>query len=309
MFAGPSNCYAGCFPDMAEWTIQLLETPADMAAVETLQRQVWTGSETDVIPAHMLLAVVHNGGLALGAFVREQMVGVAFGFTGFYTTPDGPRLKHHSHILGVLPDWRGKGVGFALKRAQWQMIRKQGLDLITWTYDLLLSRNASLNIAHLGAVCNTFLRSEYGDMRDSMNVGLPSDRFQVDWWLNTGRVERRLSRRSSTALTIEHFRNAKAVFLEALSDKGPALYPPEGPSSLSGKLLLVEIPFDFPALKANDLHLARDWRFYTRQLFEQAFAKGYLVTDFIHDQERSFYILSHGEATLQEDEPQANFSS
>jgi predicted GNAT superfamily acetyltransferase len=63
-------------------------------------------------------------------------------------------------------------------------------------------------------------------------------------------------------------------------------------------LLLIEIPSDFLALKAADLSLARAWRFYSREVFEAAFAAGYLVTDFVHDQYRSFYVLTHGETTL-----------
>ena len=180
---------------MAEWIIRLLETPEDMAAAEALQRLIWLDSETDVIPTHMLMAVVHNGGLGVGAFVGDELVGFAFGFPGVVQTQDGPLLKHHSHILGVHPAWSGKGIGFAVKRAQWQMVRRQGIDRVTWTYDPLLSRNAHLNIARLGAVCNTYLRSEYGNMRDGLNAGLPSDRFQVDWWLNSQRVVGRLSRR------------------------------------------------------------------------------------------------------------------
>ena len=121
---------------MPEWIIHILETPEEMTAVEDLQRLVWTAPDIEIVPKDLLLAVVHNGGLAIGAFVGDNLVGVSFGFPGFYTTPDGPRLKHHSHILAVHPDWRSKGIGFALKRAQWQMVRKQGLDRITWTYDL-----------------------------------------------------------------------------------------------------------------------------------------------------------------------------
>jgi predicted GNAT superfamily acetyltransferase len=285
-------------PSTPAWTVRILETPEEMAAVEALQSLVWSCSELDVVPKDLLLAAVHNGGLAIGAFVGDDLVGVSFGFPGFYTTPDGPRLKHHSHILAVHPDWRSKGVGFALKRAQWQMVRKQGLDRITWTYDPLLSRNAYLNIARLGAVCNTYLRSAYGEMQDGLNAGLPSDRFQVDWWLNTERVERRLSRRSRPTLTLDHYRAAEATLLEAHTDRGSAPRPPDRTPRLTGTLLLVEIPSDFLALKAADLSLARDWRFYTREVFENAFATGYLVTDFVHDKRRSFYVLTHGETTL-----------
>jgi predicted GNAT superfamily acetyltransferase len=282
---------------MAEWTIRLIEGAEEMPALEALQRLTWPGSETDVIPAHMLLAVIHNGGLALGAYIQGELVGAVFGFPGFYDTPDGPRLKHHSHILAVHPDWHSHGVGFALKRAQWQMVRQQGIDRITWTYDPLLSRNAHLNITRLGTVCKTYRRSEYGKMRDGLNVGLPSDRFQVDWWVNTKRVERRLSRQARMALSLDHYRTAEAVLLEANLEKDYAK-PPSHPPAEMGSLLLVEIPVDFTALKEADISLARDWRFYTREIFEIAFSAGYLVTDFIHDARRSFYVLTHGESTF-----------
>jgi len=284
---------------MTDWIIHILETPEEMTAVENLQRMVWSAPDIEIVPKDILLAVVHNGGLAIGAFVGTELVGASFGFPGFYPTPDGPRLKHHSHILAVHPDWASKGIGFALKRAQWQMVRKQGIDRITWTYDPLLSRNAHLNIARLGAVCSTYLRSEYGEMHDGLNAGLPSDRFQVDWWINTERVRRRLSRRSRPSLTLDTYRMAEVSLLEAYFEQASAMaQPPQGQPSLSGPLLLIEIPYDFLALKAVDLSLARAWRFYTRAVFEQAFAAGYLVTDFVHDQGRSFYVLAHGETTL-----------
>ncbi len=283
---------------MPEWVIRVLEQPEEMAAVEELQQLVWPGPDLEVVPKDLLLAVVHNGGLAIGAFVEESLVGVAFGFPGFYTTPDGPRLKHHSHLLAVHPDWRSRGVGFALKRAQWQMVRKQAIDRITWTYDPLLSRNAHLNIARLGAVCSTYLRAEYGEMRDALNAGLPSDRFQVDWWLNSIRVERRLGRRSRPILSLASYRLAEADLLEATVGSGNLPRPVEDVPALAGSLLLVEIPFDFQALRITDLALARDWRFYTREVFEKAFKAGYLVTDFVHEHDRSFYVLAHGETIL-----------
>lgn len=281
-----------------DWIIRLIETPEEMRLVEALQRLVWPGSETDVVPSHLLLTAAHNGGLVLGAFAGAELVGFVFGFPGFYETPDGPRLKHCSHMLGVHPAWRERGLGFALKRAQWQLVRHQGIDRVTWTYDPLLSRNAHLNIARLGAVCNTYRRSEYGEMRDGLNAGLPSDRFQVDWWVNSRRVERRLSRRARPLLRLDQFLAARPSLLEAypVADGGPR--PIGEPPRLEGALLLVEIPTHFEALRRADLALARDWRFYTREVFENAFAAGYLVTDFVYDQGRSFYVLAHGESTL-----------
>jgi predicted GNAT superfamily acetyltransferase len=289
---------------MTVWNIRLLETIEEMSAVEALQREVWPGSETDVVPAHVLITAAHNGGVLLGAFVDDELIGFVFGFPGLESTPDGPRPKHCSHILGVHPDHRDSGVGFALKRAQWQVVRHQGLDHVTWTYDPLLSRNAHLNIARLGAVCSTYHRSEYGDMRDGLNAGLPSDRFQVDWWINTKRVEQRLSKRARPTLKLNHLARVGVHPLYSLPtgpDNLPA--PPEHVPALEAQLIAAEIPSDFMALKSADFAIARDWRFFTREFFETAFAKGYIVTDFVFDKgenlARSFYILTDGESTLE----------
>ncbi len=292
---------------MPNFNIHLIETPEEMRLVEGLQRAVWPDSETDVVPLHMLITAVHNGGLVFGAFVEGKMVGFVFGFPGIETTPDGPRPKHCSHMMGIHPDHRDGGIGFALKRAQWQMVRHQGLDHITWTYDPLLSRNAYLNIAKLGAVCSTYRQSEYGDMRDGLNVGLPSDRFQVDWWINTRRVERRLGKRPRPPLKLTHVaRSGMQPFypLHASRLADNLLCPPEHVPPFEDRLLFAEIPGDFSTLKSMDFALARDWRFFTRELFETAFAKNYIITDFIFDKNegnpRGLYVLTHGESTLDE---------
>jgi predicted GNAT superfamily acetyltransferase len=287
------------------FTIRLIETPEEMPLVEEMQRIVWPDSETDVVPLHMLITAVHNGGLILGAFSEEKLIGFVFGFPGLDSTPDGPRPKHCSHMMGIHPDHRDGGVGFALKRAQWQMVRHQGLDHVTWTYDPLLSRNAYLNIAKLGAVCVTYHRSEYGDMRDGLNVGLPSDRFQVDWWIQTQRVQRRLSKRARPTLKLTHAtRSGLHPFYSLRADTQGLVHSPEHVPPFDSRLLMAEIPADFPALKSADFALARDWRFFTRELFETAFEKQYIVTDFIFDKSegtpRGFYVLTHGESTLDE---------
>jgi len=282
-------------------TIRILETPEEMTAVEDLQRVIWPGSETEIVPTHLLITAVHNGGIVLGAFEGDKMVGFVFGFAGLEDLPDGARPKHCSHMLGVLDSHRDSGLGFALKRAQWQIVRHQGLDHITWTYDPLLSRNAQLNIAKLGAVCNTYRHSEYGDMRDGLNAGLPSDRFQVDWWIRTRRVERRLGKRSRGTLGLSQFQEAETQLIYSpVPHADGLLIPPEHFSPLDGRLALAEIPSDFMILKAADFNLARDWRFFSREVFETAFKAGYLVTDFVFDRAsgRSLYVLADGESML-----------
>jgi predicted GNAT superfamily acetyltransferase len=281
--------------------IRVLETPEEMTSVEDLQREIWPGSETEIVPAHLLITAVHNGGLLLGAYEGEQLVGFVFGFPGLESLPDGPHPKHCSHMLGVLDAHRDAGIGFALKRAQWQMVRHQGLNHVTWTYDPLLSRNAYLNIARLGAVCSTYLRSQYGTMRDGLNAGLPSDRFQVDWWVRTRRVEQRLGRQPRGMLNLGQFEQAGINYLHLpVRRQDGFIQPPETFSPPADRLSLAEIPPDFSELKNADLSLARDWRFFARELFETCFAAGFLVTDFIFDRGsgRSFYVLTDGNAEM-----------
>jgi predicted GNAT superfamily acetyltransferase len=287
------------------WTIKIIENIEEMHGVEELQRLIWDEIDTDVVPAHLINSAVHNGGLLFGAYVDQELVGFVFGFPGVYPTPDGPRLKHYSSMLGVRPDFAGQGLGFALKRAQWQMVRHQGIDRITWTYDPLLSRNAWLNIALLGAVCNTYQRNFYGKMNDNLNRGLPSDRFEVDWWVNSHRVNRRLGRRRRKHLDLVHFLKGGAPILNP-SEMDSSGFP--HPAVIAKfqfgtglPILLIEIPADFHALKANDLKLAMDWRLHSRSIFEELFDAGYLVTDFVRTDDhpsRSYYVLCHGDSTL-----------
>jgi predicted GNAT superfamily acetyltransferase len=137
-------------------------------------------------------------------------------------------------------------------------------------------------------------------MRDGLNAGLPSDRFQVDWWINTRRVDRRLSKRARRPLKLENFSKAELqpLYVPEMRLDG-WIRPPEHFAPLEGKLTLAEIPSDFSALKEGNFALARDWRFFSREVFETAFAAGYIATDFVYDEGRSFYVLSHGESTLE----------
>jgi predicted GNAT superfamily acetyltransferase len=298
--------------------LRALEHPAEIQAVEDLQAVVWPGDERTIVPANLMVACVHHGGVLVGAYppdsesrktVESPLLGFVFSFPGTYATPDGPRLQHHSHMLAVHPDYRDRGIGFALKRAQWQMVRNQGIDLITWTCDPLVSRNAYLNISLLGAVCNKYLVNFYGEMRDGLNAGLPSDRFMVDWWVNTTRVDRRLSKSPRPALDLAHYLAGGAEVLNPTRLDGRGLPLPSAFRELPGRysasdppaFALVEIPSDFQEMRELDPELALEWRLQIRPFFQELFARGYLATDFIFlpgKPGRGYYVLTYGESTF-----------
>jgi predicted GNAT superfamily acetyltransferase len=286
--------------------IRLLESIEDMQQVERLHKEVWGSNDLDVIPAHVSLAISHNGGVVLGAFDDERLIGYVLGFLGTdHKSPDRPamtRLKHASHELAVDPAYRNQGIGYALKLAQRQVVRKQGVRLITWTFDPLLSINAQLNIRRLGAVCDTYRENEYGEMQDELNIGIASDRFQVDWWITSNRVEQRVEG-PRQSLDLAHYLGAGAARINQVQVNSAGLaHPHESIYEPTGNLAIVEIPSDFQELRSRDQDLAILWREHTRQIFQLAFKAGYLVTDFIYFREervpRSYYILAHGEGTF-----------
>jgi predicted GNAT superfamily acetyltransferase len=286
--------------------IRPLVSNEEVAQFEQLQRLVWTGSETDVIPGHLLLALARSGGLVLGAFDRDRLVGLVFSFLGTdIESPDRlamTRLKHYSHMLAVHPDFRDHGIGYSLKFAQREFVHRQGVRLITWTYDPLQSRNAYLNIQRLGVICRRYHREAYGEMRDGLNVGYPSDRFDVEWWITTPRVKSRLAG-SRKPLDMANFLSAGAIKINPTELREDGFPRPTGEIlPMEGTLLIVEIPPDITSLKAQDPELAMTWRMHTRALFEEAFARGYMVTDYVYFREeripRSYYILTYGEGTL-----------
>ncbi|MFQ5942203.1 MAG: GNAT family N-acetyltransferase [Anaerolineales bacterium] len=289
---------------MTDIVIRPLRSAEDMELAEDLQRAVWPDSETDIIPAHLLLTVAANGGLVLGALSDDRLVGYLMGFLGTDDESPDPeartRIKHCSHQVGVLPDFRGQGLAFQLKSEQREALIRQGIRLATWTYDPLMSVNAYLNIHRLGAVCRTYKREVYGNMRDGLNQGLPSDRFQVDWWVTSNRVESRIAR-SRPPLDLANYLSAGAQKLNSAGlgdDELPR--PGKAVEEPTANLVLVEIPPDFLELKRLDMGLANEWRMLTRTIFEGAFEAGYVSTDFVYlkgeKYPRSYYLLSSGES-------------
>ena len=303
--------------------LRYLDSREDMRLAEKLQTDVW-GAGEPVVPSHLLLASVRAGGVLIGAFSMQRLVGFVYSFPGFERKPNGLEWKHCSHMLGVHPDFTGSGIGFQLKRAQWQMVRQQGFERITWTYDPLLSLNSHLNITRLGAICKTYIREYYGEMEDDLNQGMPSDRLQVDLYVNSPRVMDRMGRKPRGKLELGDYFSAGAEILNPtkIDEKGWPL-PPANPWTLSGvaaalgvevpdirapfdgfqapPFYLVEIPPDFYAMKAANRALALRWRLHIRELFEDLFGRRYLITDFIHikgESMRSFYVFSDGERRL-----------
>lgn len=245
-------------------TIRLLKTNEEMGLIQGLERAIWG---TDPVPTHQTFTAVKNGGLMLGAFLDQEIVGFSYSFPGYVNG----KLRLCSHMLGVHPDYQQMGIGNALKNEQLKFAKELGYDLITWTFDPLESRNAYLNVAKLYGICDTYLENCYGEMKDGLNRGLPSDRFQIDWWISSQRVEEKW---------MPKITKYDCPFIVSESDKGNPvlLYENERiPTDCEG--IEVPIPKNLQAIKKDEPELALDWRMKTRAIFQTLFAAGYTLVN------------------------------
>ena len=160
-------------------TLRPLTSIEDADAI--LRVMIATWGEHQLLPREEIVALAESGNVPWGAEAQGEMVGYVLGWAG--VDPDDG-LHLHSHMLAALPDRRHRGVGFALKLAQRAACLDQGINLVRWTFDPMIARNAWFNLGKLGATADRFRRNFYGEMADSLNAGERSDRLVVRWALD-----------------------------------------------------------------------------------------------------------------------------
>lgn len=252
--------------------IRSLHTVPELEEVRQLGARIW--GENDSIPTHQTLTACKNGGLVLGAYIGEELVGFQYSFAGY----DGERVYLCSHELGIDAAYRSKKIGERLKQAQREEALKKGYKLITWTYDPLESVNGYLNIAKLGGVCSQNIVNCYGEMEDLLNSGLPSDRFLVEWWIAEDKPA------APTAVSVDemHAVHERSLLAWRLNEDGlPVPQKRDDQPTLTGEPYYVPIPSGIQQLKEKNHELALAWRLHTRDVFMASFEQGYEVAGFV----------------------------
>ncbi len=153
--------------------IRSLTTAEELEVLPEFEDFIW-GGDDERVSVNMLVATISEGGMALGAFDGDRLVGAAYGFA----TRDPHVL--HSHYLAVHPDLRGTGLGERIKREQAVWCRTHGYTAMRWTFDPLQLRNAHLNLNKLAALGVAYHVNHYGALA-GINGSLPSDRLTVQW--------------------------------------------------------------------------------------------------------------------------------
>lgn len=272
-------------------TYRDLHTIEEYATVVELERQIWGPGYDDVVPTAILAVSVHRGGILIGAFAGDQMIGFVYSLPGI---KDG-KPTQWSHMAGVVAEHRSSGVGQRLKFLQRERALAMGLDLIEWTYDPLQALNAHLNFNKLGVVVSEYEENIYGESTSPLHRGNPTDRFVAEWWITKPHVERRVS--GPGKLWMRTSEIADVPIVNDTRHDGRWLASSEPDVSLTTRRVAVAIPVGFTEMMADAPALALDWRMKTRRIFTSYFARGYRALEFFlnRDAGTGTYLLAIGE--------------
>jgi predicted GNAT superfamily acetyltransferase len=251
--------------------VRSLHSHAELAACVALQRATWGSDYIDVVPASILQVAQKVGGIAAGAFdAHGDIVGFVFGLTGVRSG----RLAHWSHMLAVRGDLRDRGIGRRLKEFQRQSMQDLGVEVILWTFDPLVARNAHLNLNRLGVTVIEYVEDMYGDTGSELHR-FGTDRFIVEWPAEGG----------------------AALPLPPNVDEAPVLNTAgdhvRGPQMDGAAVVRVEIPEDIEVVQRTSPGRAMRWRQETRQAFLAGLHAGYAISGFYRQAAsgRCFYVL------------------
>lgn len=223
--------------------------------VVALQKTIWSFADIELLPLRFLVVVSKVGGHVFGAYDTGRLIGFCFAIPGI--KPDGsPYL--HSHMLGVMPEYRNAQIGRRLKLRQREDALARGIALIEWTFDPLELKNAFLNIEKLGAIVRRYSPNQYGTTSSPLHGGLPTDRCIAEWWLDSPRV--------------------RAVL------KGQ-------PAAPSGSRERISYPADIARIREEDNDRAREIQQANAWKFADAFSRGLAVTGFERNEIEGTYLL------------------
>jgi predicted GNAT superfamily acetyltransferase len=266
-------------------TYRELRTSEEFEALVDLEMTVWQMDGRGAVPENIMQAIAHTGGSVMGAFDGEQMIGFAL---AFLAREDG-EIYPWSHMAAVMPAYQSQGIGFRVKQAQRDWALRQGYERMGWTFDPLQRRNANFNLRHLGAFAQVYHINFYGEMRDGLNAGLPSDRLQVTWRLTSPRVVAHAE--GATTLAVTEAMIEKAPFLLCADESGQPHAAPN--TTLDAPVYRVQIPYDAPTMKQTQPELLFEWQLALRAALQAGFAQGYVAVDFHTENKCACYILQH----------------
>jgi predicted GNAT superfamily acetyltransferase len=264
-------------------TYRDLTSLTDFARVVELEQEIWGPGYTEPVPVPILVTTVKRGGILIGAFQNDRMIGFVYSHPGL----KAGRPMEWSHMAGVVDGLRDAGVGHRLKLLQRERALAMGLDLIEWTFDPMQAMNAHFNFAKLGVVVEEYEENAYGDSQSPLHRGTPTDRFVAEWNIAGTRVAGRLAVSAPVEIDRGVPRANRIVPAGEWTECGDI------DLAIDTDRLAVEIPMGFTEMLADAPRLALAWRMDTRRIFTTYFGRGFRAIEFVLDRaaQRGTYLL------------------
>lgn len=257
-----------------------LTSASEIGPYLELLNELWGFSDREMIPLHEAVVVVKTGGLFLGVRLDGKPAGLVYVMPAF-TREWG--YHHHSNFMGYKPEYRSMGLGLEAKRVHAILAARDKVELVTWTFDPLQAMNANLNFRKLGCICRNYVPDLYGSMGGHFDPGLPTDRFLVEWRLESDSVKAGLEGRIPTPEEVAD-RFASAPVLE-IGDRLQDTF-------------VVPVPDHIHELARQDLETARAELMKFQRLFQDLFQSGYMVTGLVPAGARdghNYYVVEKGD--------------
>ena len=166
--------------------IRTLTTGAERAEAVRLEREIWGFEETELIPVHLFTVAGKVGGQTFGAYDGGRMAGFLLAIPAL---KPGGKIYLHSHMLGVLTEYRDRGIGRLLKLRQREDALARGRS--PWSSGLSIRSRSRTPISiwrRLGAIVRRYVPNQYGTTTSPLHGGLPTDRCVAEWWLDRARA-------------------------------------------------------------------------------------------------------------------------
>ncbi|MFN8528848.1 MAG: GNAT family N-acetyltransferase [Anaerolineae bacterium] len=256
--------------------IHILHTIAELEAAVDVEVAVWGLNPRNAVPSALMHVLTLRGGLVLGAYDGDQMVGILLALPA----RDGNDWILWSHMTGVIQQYQGLGIGLALKRFQRQWALENGYRAIRWTVDPLQRGNAHFNFHLLGEdaalITRTYHVDFYGEMDDDINRGIPSDRIEAEWQIDQPCLHTPID------LTVPSL-------LSPGDDLHPIRFVTE--TQWDSALYRASIPRSLEVIRSSAPGGVFAWRLALREALQAAFARGYAIVDFYSSPDAAQYIL------------------
>ena len=234
--------------------IRSLSSGDEYAEAVDLQKRIWNFADIELLPVRLFVVANKVGGQIFGAFDAARMI-------GFLLAIPGIKRGHgylHSHMLGVLAEYRDRGIGRMLKLRQRDDAVARGIDLVEWTFDPLELRNAFFNIERLGAMVRRYVDNQYGTTTSPLHGGLPTDRCTAEWWVGSERVTQILEGKNADRSAVQE---------------------------------RIEVPVDIAEIRQSDPKCAREIQKAIADQFHRHLDRGLAVIGFERTEKTGTYLL------------------